>query len=105
MDLSSSQVESIVRQVLSEMNGTASSSSAAANIPATAKVATLVEPHNIVVKEYPMPTVGDNDILVNVDCRDYWWDDIRDTLVIITGTTSFYQRSRISQFTERKLHE
>ncbi len=67
MDLSSSQVESIVRQVLSEMNGTASAPAAAAGIPATAKVATLVEPHNIVVKEYPMPKVGDNDILVKIE--------------------------------------
>ncbi len=67
MDLSSSQVESIVRQVLSEMSGTSSAPKAAANIPATAKVATLVEPRNIVVKEYPMPTVGDNDILVKIE--------------------------------------
>ena len=67
MDLSSSQVESIVRQVLSEMSGTSSAPKAAAGIPATAKVATLVEPHNIVVKEYPMPTVGDNDILVKIE--------------------------------------
>ncbi len=67
MDLSSSQVETIVRQVLSEMNGTASAPKSAASIPATAKVATLVEPHNIVVKEYPMPKVGDNDILVKIE--------------------------------------
>ena len=67
MDLSSSQVESIVRQVLSEMSGTSSAPKAAAGIPATAKVATLVEPHNIVVKEYPMPTVGDTDILVKIE--------------------------------------
>ena len=38
MDLSSSQVESIVRQVLSEMSGTSSAPKAAAGIPATAKV-------------------------------------------------------------------
>ncbi len=67
MNLSSSQVESIVRQVLSEMNGSSSTPAAAAGIPATAKVATLVEPHNIVVKEYPMPKVGDNDILVKIE--------------------------------------
>lgn len=67
MDLSSSQVESIVRQVLSKMNGSSSAPAASAEIPATAKVATLVEPHNIVVKEYPMPKVGDNDILVKIE--------------------------------------
>ena len=73
MDLNSTQVETIVRQVLSEMNGTAASpakskaSAASASIPATAKVATLVEPHKIVVKEYPMPEIGDDDILVKVE--------------------------------------
>ncbi len=50
MDLNSSQVESIVRQVLSEMSGnapaaSAPSAAASAAIPKTAKVAMLVEPH------------------------------------------------------------
>ncbi len=67
MDLSSSQVENIVRQVLSEMSGSSSAPSASAGVPSTAKVATLVEPRNIVVKEYPMPKVGDNDILVKIE--------------------------------------
>ena len=72
MDLNSSQVESIVRQVLSEMSGnapaaSASSAAAATAIPKTAKVATLVEPHKIEVKEYPIPEIGDNDILVKVE--------------------------------------
>ncbi len=64
MSLNANQVENIVRQVLSEMNGSAPK---AANVPATAKVATLVEPKNIVIKEYPMPKVGDDDILVRVE--------------------------------------
>ena len=71
MDLNSSQVESIVRQVLSEMSGNAPAASApsaaSAAIPKTAKVATLVEPHKIEVKEYPIPEIGDNDILVKVE--------------------------------------
>ena len=55
MNLNSAQVENIVRQVISEMNGSTSSSSSNAKIPSTAKVATLVESKNVVVKEYPIP--------------------------------------------------
>ena len=42
-------------------------SAAPAGIPKTAKVAMLTGPKNIEVKEYPMPSVGDNDILVKVE--------------------------------------
>ncbi len=65
MDLNANQVESIVRKVLSQMGGGAPA--AAADIPATAKVAMLTGPKTIEVKEYPMPAVGDNDILVKVE--------------------------------------
>ena len=64
MDLSSVQVENIVRQVISEMNGNAPKS---ANLPSTAKVAMLTEPHNIVIKEFPIGEVGDDDIIVKVE--------------------------------------
>ncbi len=64
MDLNANQVESIVRRVLSQMGSTPA---AAADIPATAKVAMLTGPKTIEVKEYPMPAVGDNDILVKVE--------------------------------------
>ena len=67
MDLSSAQVESIVRQVLSEMSGNGAATKSSAGVPATGKVATLVEPKNIVVKEYPIPAIGDDDILVKVE--------------------------------------
>lgn len=69
MELNASQVESIVRDVLSQMtgNGMASAPAAAAGIPKTAKVAMLVSPKQIEVQEYPMPAVGDNDILVRVE--------------------------------------
>ena len=65
MDISATQVESIVRQVLSEMSG--SSSSASAAIPATAKVALMTGTRKIEVKEFPIPPIGDNDILVRVE--------------------------------------
>ena len=69
MELNASQVESIVRDVLAQMsgNGVATAPAASAGIPKTAKVAMLTGPKNIEVKEYPMPTVGDNDILVKVE--------------------------------------
>lgn len=66
MDLNANQVESIVRKVLDQMSGS-SAPAAAAGIPATAKVAMLTAPKTIEVKEYPMPAVGDNDILVKVE--------------------------------------
>ena len=71
MDLNASQVESIVRDVLAQMAGNGISApatpAASAGIPKTAKVAMLTGPKNIEVKEYPMPAVGDNDILVKVE--------------------------------------
>ena len=64
MNISSSQVESIVRKIIGEMS---SSPKASAGIPKTAKVAMLTAPKKIEVKEYPIPEVGDNDILVRVE--------------------------------------
>ena len=69
MDINSSNIEEIVRQVLTEMKGstTARSSSVGYDIPATAHVAMLTELGKFEIKEYPMPTVGDDDILVRVE--------------------------------------
>lgn len=66
MDLNANQVESIVRKVLSQMSGS-SAAAASPDIPATAKVAMLTGPKTIEVKEFPIPPVGDNDILVKVE--------------------------------------
>lgn len=63
MDITSSQVENIVRQILGEMG----TGKAAAGVPKTAKVATLTAPKHIEVKEYPVPTLTDDDILVKVE--------------------------------------
>ena len=68
MDINSSNIEQIVRQVLEGMNGKPSSAPAASGaIPSTAHVAMLTGLEKFEIKEYPMPTVGDNDILVKVD--------------------------------------
>lgn len=61
MNISASQIESIVRAVLSDMKGTPAAA------PKTAKVAQLTAPKTIEVKEYPIPALEDNDILVKVE--------------------------------------
>lgn len=63
------QIEKIVAQVLAEMGGTAAAPAkkSAGKIPATARVAMLTELKKFEVKEFPMPKVGDDDILVRVE--------------------------------------
>ncbi len=68
MDINSSNIEAIVRQVLSDMKGTSAPASApSGNVPSTAHVAMLTGLEKFEIKEYPMPTVGDDDILVKVE--------------------------------------
>lgn len=69
MDINSSSIEEIVRQVLAGMkSGDAPASGrTGGTIPATARVAMLTALEKFEVKEYPMPEVGDDDILVKVE--------------------------------------
>ncbi len=68
MDINSSNIEQIVRQVLDSMNGKAAVAPAASGaVPATAHVAMLTGLEKIEIKEYPMPQVGDDDVLVRVE--------------------------------------
>ena len=69
MDINSSNIEAIVRQVLSDIKGVNTGAPAAVSkdIPSTAKVAMLTGLEKFEVKEYPMPAVGDDDILVKVE--------------------------------------
>ena len=64
-------IEAIVKQVIAGMQGTASATSAScsscASIPSSARVAMLTELGKFEIKEYPMPPVGDDDILVKVE--------------------------------------
>ena len=64
-------IESIVKQVIAGMQGTPAAAPAApkatAGVPATARVAMLTELGKFELKEYPMPEVGDDDILVKVE--------------------------------------
>ena len=66
------ELERIVRQVLEQMSATTVGASTAAgtsdrSIPSTAHVAMLTGLEKFEVKEYPMPEVGDDDILVRVE--------------------------------------
>ena len=68
MDINSSNIEQIVRQVLDSMNGASTPAPAASGaVPATARVAMLTGLEKIEIKEYPMPIVGDDDVLVKVE--------------------------------------
>ena len=72
MDMNSANIEEIVKQVLAGMAGNGSSASAAApaasgDIPKVAHVAMLTSLEHYDIKEFPMPEVGDDDILVKVE--------------------------------------
>ncbi len=66
-------IEEIVRQVLSSMTdgsvntASAPSSSVSTEIPKTAHVAVLTALEHFDIKEYPIPPLGDGDILVKVE--------------------------------------
>lgn len=67
-------IEEIVKQVLAEMKGApaaqetpAASKAASGEIPKTARVAMLTALKHYDIKEFPIPEVGDDDILVKVE--------------------------------------
>ena len=64
--MNSADIEKIVKQVIGEMQG-ASSAKAQGSIPKTAKVAMLTSLEHFDIKEYPIPALGDDDILVKVE--------------------------------------
>lgn len=68
MDKGSINIEEIVKQVLAGMAGQNNTAPVANNtIPATARVAMLTELENFTIKEFPIPKLGDEDILVKVE--------------------------------------
>ena len=71
MDISNVNIEEIVKQVLAGMTGTAPAAATApaagGSIPKTAHVAVLTEKEKFEIKEFPIPPVGDDDILVKVE--------------------------------------
>ena len=73
MDANKANIEEIVKQVLANMagNGAAAAPSGSAGktpeIPKTARVAMLTDLEHYEIKEFPLPEVGDDDILVKVE--------------------------------------
>ena len=71
MDVNATNIEEIVRQVLNSMEGHTGagksvSGNVAGEIPKTARVAMLTSLEHYDIKEFPIPEVGDDDILVKV---------------------------------------
>lgn len=69
MELNNINIEQIVKQVLADMSGAPASAqcSAGGPIPKTARVAMLTALEHYEIKEYPIPELGDDDILVKVE--------------------------------------
>ena len=70
MDIKSEQIEAIVKEVLANMGAKNDSKPAASTdkkIPKTARVAMLTKLENYEIKEFPIPELGDDDILVKVE--------------------------------------
>ncbi len=65
MDITSSQIESLVRKILGEVAGGSAKSNG--KIPKTGKVAMLTATKKIEVKEFQIPELQDDDILVKVE--------------------------------------
>lgn len=66
MEINSNEIALIVQKVLDSMGETKSTASAKP-IPKTARVAMLTSLEHYDIKEYPLPEVGDDDILVKVE--------------------------------------
>ena len=72
MEINGANIEEIVRQVLNSMEGKGQTAPAAAaagtgSVPKTARVAMLTSLEHYDIKEFPIPEVGDDDILVKVE--------------------------------------
>ena len=69
MEINEKDIARLVQSVIAEMNGQkpAAAKAASKEIPKTARVAMLTGLEKIEIKEYPMPEVGDDDILVRVE--------------------------------------
>ena len=66
MDIKSTDIEKIVRQVLENM-GTSVPAAKCGAAPATSRVAMLTKAEHFDIQEYPIPELGDDDILVKVE--------------------------------------
>ena len=68
MEMNTTEIEKIVKQVLQDMGGqNQTAPKAAGPVPKTARVAMLTALEHYDIKEFPIPEVGDGDILVKVE--------------------------------------
>ena len=69
MDINSTDIERIVRQVLENMGSSDSKpcKASSAVVPGSSRVAMLTKAEHFDIKEYPIPELGDDDILVKVE--------------------------------------
>ncbi|MBQ8858345.1 MAG: zinc-binding dehydrogenase [Clostridia bacterium] len=67
MDIRSQDIEQIVRQVLSNLGNAAPAPRTGGAIPAKSRVAMLTKAEHFDIQEYPIPELGDDDILVKVE--------------------------------------
>jgi len=67
MEMNAAQVEAIVKSVLNNLNGDTVATATASDIPSTVKVGMLTQIGKMEIKEFPMPEVGDDDLLVRVE--------------------------------------
>jgi threonine dehydrogenase-like Zn-dependent dehydrogenase len=69
MNVNQDQIQAIVQQVLAGMTQTSQAPKANAGgaIPATSRAAMLTKLENYEIKEFPIPELGDDDILVKVE--------------------------------------
>ena len=68
MDINSTDIERIVRQVLENMGSSdPKPTKASAGVPSSSRVAMLTKAEHFDIKEYPIPEIGDDDVLVKVE--------------------------------------
>lgn len=68
MNIEQDKIQEIVRQVLSEIRPDAAApAQSAGSVPATSRVAMLTKLMHYDIKEFPIPQLGDDDILVKVE--------------------------------------
>ena len=71
MAMNNNDIEAIVKQVIANMKdvpvSAGSAASASGEIPKTARVAMLTKTEHFDIQEYPLPALGDDDILVKVE--------------------------------------
>ena len=67
--MNSAEIEKVVQQVIAQMHGQepAAAAKPAGALPKTARVAMLTEKEHFELKEFPIPPLGDGDILVKVE--------------------------------------